>query len=135
MTRRESVALLRGKAPRLSPVDADRVAAVLEDHPLAVRHASAWLAETDIAVLDYVRLLKAHTLRSSAPRAPWSVTIGALRSHAPDAAVVLDLCAFLADAPIPVDVLAAGGDLPAPFGDVLGDPERVPRWRCWNGWR
>ncbi|WP_158849944.1 FxSxx-COOH system tetratricopeptide repeat protein [Saccharothrix deserti] len=122
LTRSDSVTLLLGKVSRLTPEEADRVAAVLHDHPLAVRHAAAWLAETDIPADTYVGLL---AQQSSEPREPWTVSIRALRSHAPDAAVVLDLCAFFADAPIPIEVLEAGRDLPTPFGDVLGNPVRL----------
>src|SRR5262249_37583097 len=53
----ESSALLVRRAPRLSAVDADRVAAVLGDLPLAVAQAAVFLADTPTAVDDYLALV------------------------------------------------------------------------------
>ncbi|CCH34758.1 FxSxx-COOH system tetratricopeptide repeat protein [Actinosynnema sp. NPDC047251] len=128
LTRPESVALLRAPAPRLTPAEADRVAAALRDHPLALRHAGAWLAETPVPVGEYLGLLARWgegAQRAYTPWAPWAVAIVSLRADRPDAAALLDLCAHFAPAAIPVDVLAAGRDRPGPLGDLLGDPERL----------
>ncbi|QFZ23134.1 tetratricopeptide repeat protein [Saccharothrix syringae] len=123
LARAESVVLLCAQADWLGPEDADQVAAALRDHPLAVRHAGAWLAEMRLTAVDYLESLSAAPSGS----APWTVAIQALRRHAPDAALVLDLCSVLADAPLPIDVLAAGQDLPGPLGDVLRDRSRLLR--------
>ncbi|MGH3998258.1 MAG: FxSxx-COOH system tetratricopeptide repeat protein, partial [Pseudonocardiaceae bacterium] len=56
-TRQESISLLRRRVPRLSEPDAERVAEALDDLPLAVQQAAAFLAETGSTVEKYLELL------------------------------------------------------------------------------
>src|SRR5262249_24572497 len=49
-SRPESIRLLLRRNPRLSAADADQLADALGDLPLAIEHASAWLATTGMAV-------------------------------------------------------------------------------------
>ena len=60
--RDESVGLLRSRRPELSPAEADRVAAALDDVPQAVDVAGATLAETGMSVGTYLR--DAHRART-----------------------------------------------------------------------
>nr|WP_221381670.1 hypothetical protein [Actinoplanes polyasparticus] len=57
-TRAESVRLLQRRNPTLPQPDADRLAGALGDLPLAIEHASAWLHATDMAVNDYLDLIR-----------------------------------------------------------------------------
>ena len=56
-TRAESIALLRRLAPELTEAEADRVADAVGDLPLAVEQAGSLLADTGMAVDEYLRLL------------------------------------------------------------------------------
>jgi predicted short-subunit dehydrogenase-like oxidoreductase (DUF2520 family) len=60
-TRAESVQLLRSQVPRLSESEADRVAEVVGDLPLAVDQTAALLADTAMTADDYLELVAART--------------------------------------------------------------------------
>jgi hypothetical protein len=54
-TRLESTALLRRRAPEISEEEADRLAELLEDLPLALNQAAAWHDETKLPTTEYLR--------------------------------------------------------------------------------
>ncbi|MFJ9697381.1 FxSxx-COOH system tetratricopeptide repeat protein [Kitasatospora sp. NPDC101183] len=109
-TRRESVEHLCRRAPGLTARDADLVADELGDLPLAVEVAAAWLDATGMPVDDYLAQLRSAASRALALDRPvgypasvattWSVSITRLRTEAPAAARLLQLCAFFAPEPI-----------------------------------
>lgn len=105
-TRDESVAHLRQRVPSITADEADKVADLLGDLPLAVATAGAWLAETSFTVSDYLEELK-----RQAPRAlsisqlkdyptpvsqTWDLSLNQLRKHSPAAARLLELCSVMA---------------------------------------
>jgi hypothetical protein len=140
LARAESVALLQSRLPGLSAVDADKVAVVVGDLPLALAQAAGYLASTGTPVamyLDLVSIRAAQVMdqgRSAAyPRSLTAVIqlgYDRLRADDPAAAQVVALCAFLAPEPVPQDWFArAAAELPAPLRDLAADPVdwgRVP---------
>ncbi len=131
--RQESISLLRQWVARLSELDANRIAVALEDLPLAVHQAAAYLAETGCTVQGYLELLAsraADVLTQGAPvtypaslTASWQVAFERLAADEPAALDLLGLAAQLAPEPIPYTLFTAHTDrLPEPLATAAGDP-------------
>jgi hypothetical protein len=132
-SRPESVALLRLHVPELSGSEAERVAEVLGDLPLAVGHAAALLADTALTADDYLRLVAAHATKvlgrspdsgsSASVAASWQVGFDRLHGDEPAALQMLTFLAWLAPEPVPRRLIsAAPGRLPEPLSTVVADP-------------
>ena len=128
--RADSVDLLRRRLPELSAADAERLAERLEDVPMAlglcaaVRSAAGWSTE------DYLRRYRERAGELTFPtptRIAWGLASDALRAASPAAGQLLELCAFLASAPVSWQLLwaARGLDLPAELGGTLRLERRV----------
>ncbi|NMO49803.1 tetratricopeptide repeat protein [Actinoplanes sp. TBRC 11911] len=108
--RAESIELLRKHNPDISIEDADRLAALLDDLPLAIGQATAWRATTHMPIEEYLRLLaeKREALRGQAAApgyelavaAAWTVALDRLGQENPAALQMLQACSFLAPEPI-----------------------------------
>ncbi|MEV0895920.1 FxSxx-COOH system tetratricopeptide repeat protein [Actinoplanes sp. NPDC049802] len=114
-SRADSVDLLRSRAPELSPADADRIAARLDDVPMALDLASAVREATgraaDAYLADHER--RAAELAFPTPvRVAWGLAAEALGAAAPADRMLLELCTFLASAPIAWRLLWAARTLP-----------------------
>jgi Tetratricopeptide repeat len=131
-SRPESVGLLRSRRPGLTAAEADRVAAALEDRPLAVDPAGATLADTGMSVSTYLGLLseqrrgaRAAAGAEAASSAAWAVAFERLATDDPPALALLTLVAWLAPQPLPLSVLIRHPNLlPAP----LARTEQTPTW-------
>jgi hypothetical protein len=116
--RSESIHLLRRHCPTLSAEDGDQVAAAVGDLPLAVAQGGCFLAETGLAVADYLSLLATQPAAAGLddptvhhhPGLAAVVAAGAaqLKKSCPPAADLLAQMAFLAPEPLPLT--AASGD-------------------------
>lgn len=106
-TRQESVAHLRRVVPAITRTEAERVADVLGDLPLAIETAAVWLKDTDYGVADYLRELETHAPEALAlgqmpagyPRgvaAAWDPSLNLLRERSPAAMRLLQLCSVMA---------------------------------------
>ncbi len=140
----ESVSLLVRRVPRLSAHDAARIAEAVDNLPLAVAQAAAYLDETGLPADAYLRLLDtraAELLAEDAPTgysvslaASWQVAFDRLADDEPTALELLALCAQLAPEPIPFTLFTAHSDaLPGALGAVAGDPlvlARLTRLLC-----
>lgn len=138
-SRAESVELLRKRNPQLTPEEADRIAEVLEDLPLAVGQASAWLSAAGIGFEEYLRLLleKREQLAERATAgdydlavaAAWTVALDRLGVESPAALQLLQVCAFFAPEPIARELFVASRNSPiAPELDAtLQNPSRLNR--------
>lgn len=103
--RTESIARLTGAVPGLSGRDADAIAELVGDLPLAVESAASWLAATGMSVHRYRTELEAHTTRVLSLETPhsyavpvaavWSMSVERLRESEPAAARLLELAAFM----------------------------------------
>ncbi len=113
-SRQESVEHLQRRVQSLTGEDADMVAEVLGDLPLAIEQAGAWLAETGTSAREYVAQLSESTqvLDLSQPSdyptpvaVTWQLAFSRLQSQSPAAARLLQLCAFFAPEPISLSLL------------------------------
>ncbi len=133
-TRAESVQLLQSRVPRLSAAEADRVAEVLGDLPLAVEQAAGLLADTGMDTETYLELLAARTtdvLSHSGGgggypvslAASWGVAFDRLAADNPAASELLTVAAWLGPEPIPLSLVTGYSDrLPAALGAAARDP-------------
>jgi len=113
--RAESVERLTSCVEGLGVKDADTIAELVGDLPLAVDSAAAWLASTGTPVDQYLGSLASQTTRVLSldqPRgyalpvaAVWSLSISRLREHEPAAAQLLELTAFMSPDGIATDLL------------------------------
>ncbi|MCA2215360.1 FxSxx-COOH system tetratricopeptide repeat protein [Jidongwangia harbinensis] len=108
--RPDSVDFLRRGAPELSAEDADRLAAHLDDVPMALEQAAAVRAATGWSVDEYLRRYDRRAAELAFPtpfRVAWDLAATALRAASPSAYQLLELAAFLASAPVPWQLLWA----------------------------
>jgi hypothetical protein len=131
--RGESITLLRRRVPRLTESEAERVAEVLGDLPLALTQAGAYLADTTIGVEDYLTLLAERTTELLAQDATvmYPVSLAAsvqialerLSVQSRAALQLLTLAAYLAPEPIPLTLFTTRPTLlPDPLAGAAGDP-------------
>lgn len=130
--RSESIALLRHRAPRLLDTEANRVAKVLGDLPLALAQAAAYLADTATNVENYLSLLteRATELLAHDTPALYPVSLAAsvqialdrLAAQSTAALQLLTLAAYLAPEPIPLTLFTSNSaQLPNPLATTAGD--------------
>lgn len=152
-TRADTVKFLRQRVPQLygdnddrsveaaAAADADRLADVLGDLPLAAEHAASYLSQTGVPVSEYIEAFRrdAHTLLGEdadmfatnlAVATTWSV---ARLSLSPEARELFQLLAFFAAEPISEENLIQPGrvaldpELPAPLQKVLSSRTDLKR--------
>jgi tetratricopeptide (TPR) repeat protein len=139
-SRDESTSLLRSRAQRLTEDEADQLAALLDDLPLALHQAAAWHAETKLPVTDYLQryheklaLLEGTELPPEYPRpvgATFGVSYDQLRSRSAAAAQLLQLCSYFGPEPVLVDLIYRARSLPglpAALNRKLGDRTTIER--------
>ena len=115
--------------------EARRLAAELGHLPIAIDHAAAYLAETELSVDEYLTRFaeNAHQLLSEQPGDPdlpahisgtWAMSTTLLT---PDAEHLFNLCAFFSPEPIAAELFlhdTAGIDHPPGLGEFLSSPQR-----------
>lgn len=94
-TRNESISHLQNRVPWLSDKDANSVAEVLGDLPIAVNTAAALLAETGESVNAYVDRIARSTATEPWNRV-WAPSLDRLSHHAPAAYKLLQICSMMA---------------------------------------
>lgn len=104
-TRHESIRHLRRRLPSITEDEARQVAAALDDLPLAVATAGAWLAETGNPVPEYLHQLErqpTRTLSQSLVGAEpvevsktWDVSLDQLQKTSAEAARLFELCSVM----------------------------------------
>jgi tetratricopeptide (TPR) repeat protein len=133
LPRPEAITLLRRRAPTLTDDQADALAGLLGDLPLALEQAAAYLDQTQLPPAEYLRLLTTRgddmygrgrvVDHRDTIATLWSLSLDQLRADQPAAVQLLGLCAYLAPEPIPLDLFTDHPEqLPTPLGDVVGDP-------------
>jgi tetratricopeptide (TPR) repeat protein len=113
--RPDSVDFLRARTPELSTSDADRLADRLADVPMALEQAAAVRNATGWPVAEYLRRYDRRATELTFPtpiRVAWGLAADALRAASPAALHLLELCAFLASAPVSWQLLWAARGLP-----------------------
>jgi tetratricopeptide (TPR) repeat protein len=133
LDRPDAIALLCRRAPDLAGGTAGQLAGRLGDLPLALDQAAAYLDQTGMPPLEYLRLLdtrsadlhsRGHTSGHPGNVATvWSVSLDRLQATAPAAVQILQLCAWLAPEPVPLDLFTGHpGLLPEPLAAAAADP-------------
>jgi len=133
LDRSEAIALLRRRAPGMTGDQAGQLAGRLGSLPLALDQAAAYLDRTGMPPPEYLRLLDTRSAdmhsRGYGSGHPgtvatvWSVSLDRLQATVPAAVQILELCAWLAPDPIPLDLFTGHSDLlPEPVATVAADP-------------
>lgn len=117
--RGESTGYLMRRAPYITADEADEVAGELEDVPLALAQAAAWLGESVMPVAEYLRMTRQggsidlpvglESVRDYplASLTSWSILINQLRKDNPRAVQLLTLCTVFAAGRIPLGLVRA----------------------------
>ncbi|WP_433207240.1 FxSxx-COOH system tetratricopeptide repeat protein [Dactylosporangium sp. CS-047395] len=133
-TREESIRMLLSRSQTMTPEEADEIADVLGDLPLALEQAAAWHASSAMTSGEFLQLFREHRQRllqqparggTSLPVAvTWQVSIERLTSLSPASAQLMQLMAFFSPEPISVEMLnrGVGEDVPFPLREALRDP-------------
>jgi hypothetical protein len=130
--RDESVSLLRQRLPQLTEDEAGRVAEAVDNLPLALTQAAAYLQQTGLTAHAYLALLadRATAILTQSVPATYPVSLaaslqlafGQLAAEESAALTLLRLAAQLAPEPIPFTLFTARPDrLPAPLAEAAGD--------------
>ncbi|WP_326571626.1 FxSxx-COOH system tetratricopeptide repeat protein [Actinacidiphila glaucinigra] len=111
----ESVSFVQRRAPRLTEDEADRLAGALEDLPIALDQAAAWLSESDMTMEDYLQLLREQgpdeELLSTSQDFPTSfptalaLLVNGLKETHPESVDLLRLSTCFAPGRIPIGLL------------------------------
>lgn len=134
--RAESLHLLRERLAGTSEEDLDRLAAALDDIPLAVAQAAEFVSESAIGAAQYANLVGARTRELldrgetyTYPRslaAAWSTGLDEVESTSPEAMSVLTALSVVAAAPVPISFFAEAGAVVPPHRlSFPGDPLAV----------
>ncbi|MFE3633809.1 FxSxx-COOH system tetratricopeptide repeat protein [Streptomyces sp. NPDC059168] len=123
--RAESTAYLLRRAPHISAVEADEVAAEFGDVALPLVQAASWLGESRMEVPEYLRMVRERRLSTvdepatgeGFPRSSmtsWSILLNRLRGAQPQTIDILGLCTSFAPGRIPLGLIRAypHADLP-----------------------
>jgi hypothetical protein len=102
--REESVAHLRKRAPSIRLDEADRVAEVVGDLPIAISAAGAWIADTGTGADEYLvqierfgpRALPIEGVPDRRVEATWDLSLQRLQERSPAAYRLLQLCSLMA---------------------------------------
>ncbi|KUL42776.1 FxSxx-COOH system tetratricopeptide repeat protein [Streptomyces regalis] len=137
-TREQSIELLRRRLPELTVDDADRIAAAVEDMPLAVAQAGAWLAQTASAEQYLSKLAEQSDGSTAAPpegrahptvAVSTRVALATLGERAPASLRLLALCSHLAPLPVPLPMVYSDAALRVlrPHDGTLHEPMLLGR--------
>ena len=128
LERNETMTLLRARIPEMGRHIAEKIAAELGDLPLAAAQTAAYLEQTGLSALDYLRrfrnrradLLSHGDVLGYQGRVDttWAMSLERLRATNPTTVAILEVSAFLAPEPIPLTLFS---DHP----DLLGEPLRA----------
>ena len=129
-TRAESIELLQTRLPALEAGEAGRLAAALEDLPLALDLAAATVTATGMSVDTYLRLLSSHRTDGATQPTPsvaaCSVALDRLAVDDPPASALLTIAAWLGRQPVPLSLLTRHADqLPAPLAQTARSPAQL----------
>jgi hypothetical protein len=127
-----AVTLLRTRVPQLPENVGDQIARELGRLPLALEQAAAYLDRSAMPPGEYLALLRQRA-KDLYPRGQvsgrgdtiatlWDITLERIRAEQPAAVVLLDLCAYLAPEPIPLDLFTSHAELlPPPLAAAAAD--------------
>ena len=128
-----AVTLLRTRVPDLPEDVAEEIATELGRLPLALEQAAAYLDRSAMPPGDYLSLLRQRAKdlyargqvsgRHETIATLWDIALERISREAPAAVVLLDMCAYLAPEPIPLDLFSLHANLlPEPLSSLSADP-------------
>ncbi|AGZ39494.1 FxSxx-COOH system tetratricopeptide repeat protein [Actinoplanes friuliensis] len=127
--RGDSVDFLQRRATDLSASDAERLAERLGDVPMALDLAAAVRAAAGWSITEYLRRYDERAAELAFPtpiRIAWGLAADALGEASPPAFELLELCAFLASAPVSWELLwAARGQVGAELARTVRIERRL----------
>jgi hypothetical protein len=129
----DAIRLLRSRVPDLEQHAGEQIAEQLGRLPLALEQAAAWLGLTGMPPLEYLSLLRSRTAqllaRGTVAGRPdtiatlWDISLERISGQNLAAVQILDVCAYLAPEPVPLDLFTAHPDLlPEPLATIAADP-------------
>jgi len=136
MTRRESIELLQRRGHEIGFEQADKLAELLGDLPLALEQVATMQSETRTPAQVYLRRLTEHApellAEGKAQDYPTSlervfaVALDGLRRESSVAAQLLELLSCLGAEPVPRTLLSSGGQgVAPPLGRMLDQPDQL----------
>jgi hypothetical protein len=130
----DAVRLLRSRVPDLGQEIGEQIAEELGQLPLALEQAAAYLDISQMPGPQYLELLRTRaaelhqrgtvTARQDTTIATlWDISLQRITTHNRAAVQLLDICAYLAPEPIPLDLFTTDPDLlPHPLSAAAADP-------------
>ena len=129
----DAVALLRTRVPALEQGTGELIAEELGWLPLALEQAAAYMDQAQVPTGEYLELLRARAAemhaRGRAGDRPdtiatlWDISLDKIRGQHLAAVQLLDIAAYLAPRPVPLDLFTAHPDrLPEPLASAAADP-------------
>ncbi|MEG3634902.1 FxSxx-COOH system tetratricopeptide repeat protein [Micromonospora palythoicola] len=131
----EAVDLMRARVPTLPDEVALQIATELGRLPLALEQAAAYLDQTGMSPTEYLHLLRTRAPelysrgrsvhRQETVATVWELSLERLTADSPSSVQLLDVCAYLAPEPIPLDMFTGHHQrLPEPLASAARDPLR-----------
>lgn len=128
----DAVQLLRTRVPDLDHSVGESIAQELDRLPLALEQAAAYMDQTEMPGAEYLDLLctRAADLyalgrvgsRDDTVATLWTISLERVEDLNPAAFQLLEICAYLAPEPVPLDLFTAHTDLlPAPLSSAASD--------------
>jgi hypothetical protein len=128
-----AVRLLQTRVPDLDDAVAESIADVLGRLPLGLEQAAAYLDRTQIPPREYLDLLATRQstlltgitgqVRDKSVATVWELSLDRIHDEDPAGLQLLDICAYLAPEPIPLDLFTSHPDkLPQPLSTAAADP-------------
>lgn len=132
LDRAESTALLHRRVSDASDEQVDSLAELLGDLPLAIEQAAAYVESTGLSIDDYLRLFHERAAdmigrgrvidREETLTTLWDLSLAALSEKCPAAVQLLNLIAWMAPEPVPLDLFTNHPEeLPAPLAEAVQD--------------
>jgi tetratricopeptide (TPR) repeat protein len=131
LPRQEAIDFLLKRTRQADATAARELAAALGDLPLALEQAGAYMEQTGTSLARYLELFQTRQrdlLRRGTPSTDYPHTVAttweiAFQQLPPEAAALLNLCAFLAPDDIPRELVMEGAEgLPEPLAAASADP-------------
>ncbi len=121
----DAVRVLQARVPILGQETAEQIAEELGRLPLALEQAAAWLDRSQMPGEEYLELLRSRGAELHARgqiATLWGISVGRIIAENMAAVQLLDVCAYLAPVPIPLDLFSSHADLlPEPLSSAAAD--------------
>ena len=129
----DAVRLLRARVPDLDQDTGEQIAEELGRLPLALEQAAAYLDRSQMPGGEYLELLRSRgaelyargkvSSRKDTIATLWDISLDRITAENTAAVQLLEVCAYLAPEPVPLDLFTTHADLlPEPLSSAAADP-------------